>query len=82
MKHLLSFVLVTVKIVAEQSYDSFILQIRGRRDETGNVTYPGKWIKIPHIAHQIDCGRKRGVAVIDKGFLQFFTLLMGSKLFF
>ena len=32
-------------------FDSFILQMRGR--QSGNVTYPGKWIKIPNIAKQI-----------------------------
>ena len=48
-------------------YDSFILQMRGR--QSGNVTYPGKWIKIPNIAKQINCGKFRGAAVIDKGII-------------
>ena len=41
--------------------------MRGRRDEQGNTTYPGEWIKIPKIAKKINCNRYRGAAVIDKG---------------
>ena len=41
--------------------------MRGPRDEEGNVTYPGKWIKIPKIAKTINCNKYREAAIIDKG---------------
>ena len=41
--------------------------MRGRRDEEGNVTYPGKWIEIPKIAKTINCNKYREAAIIDKG---------------
>ena len=47
-------------------YDSFILEIRGRREQ-GNVTYPGKWVQIPKIAKTMTCDRFKGAAVVDKG---------------
>ena len=57
----------SVRIVAEESFDSFILQFRGKRDDTGNLTYPGKWIQIPHVSKMINCKKYRGAAVIDRG---------------
>ena len=66
----------SVKIIAEEVFDSFILEVRGRRDQ-GNVTYPGKWIQIPKIAKTIDCQRFKGAAVIDKG-----TPLSGRMIWF
>ena len=56
----------SVKIIAEEVYDSFILEIRGRREQ-GNVTYPGKWVQIPKIAKTMTCDRFKGAAVVDKG---------------
>ena len=55
--------------MTDETYDSFILQIRGRpqRDEHGNVTYPGQWVEIPHIAQKMDCHDHRNAAIIDKG---------------
>jgi len=55
-----------IKIIAEEVYDSFILEIRGRREQ-GNVTYPGKWVQIPKIAKTMTCDRFKGAAVVDKG---------------
>ena len=59
-----------MRIVAEESFDSFILQIRGKRDEAGNVTYPGEWMALPGIAKKIGCGKYRNVAIVDKGIIE------------
>ena len=57
----------SVKIVGNEQFDSFILQVRGPRNEEGNATFPGKWIKIPKIAKTINCNKYREAAIIDKG---------------
>ena len=70
--HLFWFVF-SVKIIAEEVYDSFILEIRGRREQ-GNVTYPGKWVQIPKIAKTMTCDRFKGAAVVDKGIFNLSTI--------
>ena len=50
--------------------------MRGPRDEEGNVTYPGKWIKIPKIAKTINCNKYREAAIIDKGIIKALGKLM------
>ena len=62
--------IISVQLVAEEtddSFDSFIIQVRGP-DDSGNTTFYGQWIDFPQIGELIDCGKYRGAAIVDKGF--------------
>jgi len=59
-----------IQLVAEsdeKSFDSFIIQVVGRLDDSGNFTFYGQWKSIPQIGELIDCGKYRGAAIVDKG---------------
>ena len=63
--------IISVQLVAEsdeKSFDSFIIQVVGRLDDSGNFTFFGQWKSIPQIGELIDCGKYRGAAIVDKGF--------------
>ena len=64
--------IISVQLVAEESddsFDSFIIQVRGEKvDDSGNTTFYGQWIDFPQIGELIDCGKYRGAAIVDKGF--------------
>ena len=63
--------IISVQLVAEsdeKSFDSFIIQVVGRLDDSGNFTFYGQWKSIPQIGELIDCRKYRGAAIVDKGF--------------
>lgn len=56
-----------VSIVAEEYFDSFMIQARGRPTADGNTSHVGSWVDIPSIGAIIRCGQNPRAAVVDKG---------------
>jgi hypothetical protein len=67
IKKLLILIIFPVKILAEDTFDSFLVQMRGRRDENGNITFVGDWKNLPRIAKTMRCGKYPKAAIVDKG---------------
>ena len=61
-------IFILVKIIAEGTYDSFMIQMVGR-DKYNNKTFYGTWLEIPPIAKMISCDDTGYIqtTVIDKG---------------
>ena len=59
---------ILVKIIAEGTYDSFMIQMVGR-DKYNNKTFYGTWLEIPPISKTISCDDTGYIqtTVIDKG---------------
>ncbi|XP_059099683.1 uncharacterized protein LOC131893607 [Tigriopus californicus] len=56
-----------VSIVAEEYFDSFMVQARGRPTDDGNTSHVGSWVDIPSIGAIIRCRQNPRAAVVDKG---------------
>ena len=65
--HFFTFFPFSVNLIASDFFDSFMLQVRGRDPDDGNITHVGSWVDVPGIAAVLKCKGNKLAAVVDKG---------------
>jgi len=81
--------LFLVRLSSTETFDAFMLQVRGRRRRINNdededednekddgIFYAGSFTSVPGVAKTVKCGKKRRAAVVDKGDPKYIKVLI------